>query len=70
MIALVFVTCLQISPTVCEERSLLFSEQMTPMACLMNAQPHLAEWRATHPDWKISSFRCGRPEQFRKNKTV
>lgn len=64
MIALVFITCLETSPDICQERSLLFSEQMTPMRCLMNAQPQLADWAKTHPRWKVASYRCGRPEQF------
>ena len=66
MIALVFITCLQTSPTVCEERTMLYQEQMTPMACLMNAQPELAKWKATHPNWRITSYRCGRPERMAK----
>lgn len=64
MIVLVFVACLEASPTVCEEQNLLFSEPMSPMTCLMQAQPRLAEWTATHPRWRIGSWRCGRPEQF------
>ena len=66
MIALVFTACLQASPMVCQEQNLLFAEQMTPMACLMNAQPELAKWKATHPRWRISSFKCGRPDRMAK----
>lgn len=64
MIALVFVVCMQSSPTVCQEQNLLFAETITPMTCLMQAQPRLAEWSNTHPGWRVASWRCGRPEQF------
>lgn len=64
MIALVFVACLQSSPNVCQEQNLLFSEAMSPMTCLMQAQPRLAEWNNENPKWRIGSWRCGRPEQF------
>lgn len=67
MIALVFVACMQSDPNVCREQNLLFAEEMTPMACLMHAQPRLAEWIETHPGWRIGSWRCGRPEQFGLN---
>lgn len=66
MIALVFVACLQSSPTVCQEQNVLFTDQMTPMGCLMNAQPEMAKWKNTHPKWRISSFRCGRADRMAK----
>ena len=64
MIALVFVACMQTQPNVCQEQNLLFAEAMSPMTCLMQAQPRLAEWANTHPGWRVGSWRCGRPEQF------
>ena len=64
MIVLAFVACLDADPKVCREYNLMFSETMTPMTCLMQAQPRLAEWTATHPGWNIGSWRCGRPSQF------
>ncbi|MEM1300220.1 MAG: hypothetical protein AAGH68_13185 [Pseudomonadota bacterium] len=64
MIVLAFVACLQSSPDVCREQNLLFSEQMSPMTCLMQAQPRLAEWSNTHPGWRVASWRCGSSEQF------
>lgn len=60
MIALVFVACLQSDPSVCEERNLLFSERnLTPMACIMQAQTRLAEWSTSHPRWRIGRWSCG-----------
>lgn len=64
MIALVFIACLQSSPDICREQQLLYAEAMTPMRCLMEAQPHLAQWRNAHPDWRVARWRCGRPSQF------
>lgn len=64
MIALVFVVCLQAEPHTCQERNLLFTDhQLTPMACLMNAQTRLAEWSATHPRWRIDRWQCGRVKE-------
>lgn len=64
MIVLAFVACLQSEPNQCQEQNLLFAEQMTPMTCLMQAQPRLAEWTNEHPGWRVASWRCGRPDQF------
>ena len=58
MIALVFLTCLATEPDTCRERNLVFAENLTPMACAMQAQPILAEWRNGHPDWRIAGWRC------------
>jgi hypothetical protein len=57
MIELLFVTCLAGAPNECQEHSLLFTD-VTPMQCLMGAQPELAKWVATHPNHQIESWRC------------
>ena len=60
MIELVFTACLVASPAKCEERHLTFAENMSPMQCLMGAQPQLAMWAAAHPKWSVSRFKCQR----------
>lgn len=57
MIELLFVACLAASPNECSERSLVFVD-VTPMQCLMGAQPELAKWVSTHPNFEIQSWRC------------
>ena len=57
MIELIFVTCLSLSPQDCETRSLLYTD-ISPMACLMGAQPELAKWVNSHPGYSIQSWRC------------
>ncbi|MGR3496136.1 hypothetical protein [Citreimonas sp.] len=65
MIELLFVTCMSGAISqgeTCQERSLVFTD-VTPMTCLMAAQPHLAEWVVTHPGHRIASWKC-RPVQL------
>jgi len=57
MIELLFVACLSTAPDTCRERSLLYTD-ITPMTCAMGAQPELAKWVATHPNWTISRWKC------------
>ena len=57
MIELLFVACLATTPDECRERSLVFTD-ITPMQCMMGAQPELAKWSASHPDMEITSWRC------------
>lgn len=57
MIELVFTACLASSPAVCEERSLTFID-VSPMTCMMGAQPQLAKWVESHPKWKVSGWKC------------
>ena len=66
MIELLFVVCLSSEPASCRDRSLLFTEEIGLMGCLMGAQTHLAEWVETHPRERIASWRCkpaGSPER-------
>ncbi|WP_299740812.1 hypothetical protein [uncultured Roseobacter sp.] len=57
MIELLFVACLSTAPDECRERSLVFTD-VSPMQCLMSAQPELAKWTASHPNQEIKSWRC------------
>ena len=57
MIELLFVACLATSPEECRERSLVFTN-ITPMTCMMGAQPELAKWVNAHPNYTIQSWKC------------
>lgn len=57
MIELLFVACLANAPDACSEQSLLFTD-ITPMMCLMGAQPELAKWSNAHPGYDIKSYKC------------
>ncbi|PUB13208.1 hypothetical protein [Yoonia sediminilitoris] len=57
MIELIFVACLAASPTQCNDQSLLFTD-VTPMACMMGAQPQLAKWSSQRPGYTIKSWTC------------
>jgi len=57
MIELLFIACLASDPDQCRERSLLFTG-VSPMQCLMGAQPELAKWVNTHPNVRVKSWRC------------
>lgn len=60
MIELAFIACLAAEPAACEKKSLVFTE-MSPMACMMGAQPTLADWVASHPKWRIARWSCRLP---------
>ncbi|WP_108259248.1 hypothetical protein [Mangrovicoccus ximenensis] len=57
MIELLFVACLNATPGVCEERSLLFTD-ISPMTCMMGAQPELAKWTESHGKWHVEKWSC------------
>ena len=57
MIELLFVACLATAPDECRERSLVFTD-ISPMQCLMGAQPELAKWTNAHPNMTVKSWRC------------
>jgi len=58
MMTLMFTVCLLASPTDCEKREMIVYEPMTPIACVMGAPSELAQWRETHPDWRITRWAC------------
>lgn len=69
MIELLFVACLSGTPgavEACEEKSLLFTD-VTPMTCMMGAQPVLAKWIETHPAFTIQSWKCKTARSFERD---
>jgi len=59
MIELIFIACLTASPSACEKRSVAYYAD-NPMVCAFEAQPYLARWIDTHPDWRIARWSCKR----------
>ncbi|MEM7529760.1 MAG: hypothetical protein AAF416_19175 [Pseudomonadota bacterium] len=61
MIELVFVVCLATAPDDCQRRTIPIYEPVSPMTCMMGAPATLAQWRETHPNWRVSRWRCEVP---------
>ena len=61
MIELLLVACLADDPSRCKDVGLAYSgEGLTPMQCLMQAQPEIARWVEEHPRWQVRRW-SGRP---------
>lgn len=57
MIELLFLACFSQNVAQCEEHSFQYVD-MTPMSCMMGAQPVLAKWGDQHPNWIITKWKC------------
>ncbi|MET4126830.1 hypothetical protein [Roseovarius sp. MBR-6] len=57
MVELLFIACLSVNPTECNEQRLIFGD-MTPARCMAAAQPELARWSELHPELRINRWRC------------
>ncbi|MDB5646244.1 hypothetical protein [Methylobacterium sp.] len=57
---LYFTACLTRAPDTCESRKLALDVE-DATACLHVAQPQLAGWIGTHPEFRITAWRCGAP---------
>jgi len=59
MIELVLTLCLLENPQKCREEGLTFSaENLTPMQCVMGAQPVIAQHMELRPRWACRKWRC------------
>lgn len=58
MIELAFIVCLSVTPDHCEERRISYLPETGLMACMMQAQPQLAEWLETHPGLTVTRWSC------------
>jgi hypothetical protein len=57
MVQLVLVFCLAGSPASCQEHRPVI-EQLSPVACLVQAQQLAQDWLADHPKWTLVRWRC------------
>ena len=61
MISLILVVCLSATPDICrEDRPPI--DDVSPMACMVEAQFIAAQWLEDHPKWVLSGWRCRREE--------
>lgn len=59
MIELVLSICLVENPALCREENLQYvAESLTPLQCVMGAQPEIAKWAERHPRWQVKRWSC------------
>lgn len=58
MIQLVLVYCLMSDNAACVEKRPMAEEPMTPMACMVEAQPMASDFLRSHPRYHLASWRC------------
>jgi hypothetical protein len=63
MIELVLIVCLANAPDQCKDVHLTYADEYaTPMQCLMQGQPQIAQWIVEHPPiWRVKRWWCGHP---------
>lgn len=67
MIELLLGVCLASEPSRCKDVSLIYAaESLTPMQCVMRAQPEIAKWIGTHPGWQLRRWTCRQAGRFAK----
>ncbi|MCC0805949.1 hypothetical protein FPV16_06880 [Methylobacterium sp. W2] len=57
---LYFTACMANAPETCESKRLPL-DVVDARGCIRVAQPQLARWIDTHPDYRITAWRCGSP---------
>lgn len=63
LVDLIVLVCALSSPNACHEQHLLVQSNGSLRACVMQAQPYLAQWSDTHPGYRIARYRCEWPDQ-------
>jgi hypothetical protein len=65
IVELVVAVCLAADPATCREEHFPFVEDGGLTSCLVRAQPWIAEWQATHPQWTVRTWKCAAPRADR-----
>lgn len=67
-IQLVIFACVTNQPAECRSWPLTFMEAgLTARRCVMGAQPVMAEWAGSHPNWTIKKFWCAPMQEARND---
>lgn len=67
MIELVITACIVAHPATCRDQRLLLDADTTPIQCMMNAQPTIAQWGTEHPDLFVQRWKCQYPRKGDKD---
>jgi hypothetical protein len=65
IIELVMTVCTVANLNLCEDKRIKLEANISVMACMMTAQPTMAQWVAENPDWQIKRWACEYPQQRR-----
>lgn len=57
--------CLIANPVECKVEHFAIGEPMTPMQCIMAAQPEIAKYLESHPKWKSTRITCGPDRKYK-----
>jgi len=55
---LIVLACALSNPGACKEYHLIFENAGSLRACMMQAQPYLAQWIGQHPNERVARWRC------------
>jgi hypothetical protein len=61
MIEIILTVCAIANPANCEEKYLQFAWEGSLNQCMMAAQPYIAQWIGTHPQWIARKWTCEYP---------
>jgi hypothetical protein len=61
LVELVVLACTLASPGACREYHLMVQSAGSLRACMMQAQPYLAQWIGDHPNLRVARWRCAWP---------
>jgi hypothetical protein len=67
LVDLVVLACMLTNPGTCREYHLPFQSSGSMRACMMQAQPYLAQWIGEHPYLRVARWRCEWPGQERES---
>jgi hypothetical protein len=62
LVDLIVLVCSLAHPTLCAEKHMLFQSSGSLDACMMQAQPYLAQWIGAHPNVRVMKFHCAYPQ--------
>ncbi|MGF7162012.1 hypothetical protein FHS85_003655 [Rhodoligotrophos appendicifer] len=60
-IAIVMTVCAIGTGADCHDENITFEASFSLNQCTMTAQPYIARWAGTHPQWQVKKWRCEIP---------
>jgi len=68
LLVLILSVCFIDDPTQCKDVNLTYVEDnVTPIQCVMKAQPEIAKWMEEHPKWVQKKWTCARDLPSKKD---
>lgn len=69
MFTIILTICSVVQGATCKQAELTYADEnqaATPYGCMIGGMIEVSKWQASHPNWRVHRWQCGRAGMYAK----